>query len=140
MKAEIITTGTEIMLGSIVNPNSKFLSSKRSDLGIEPCYHTSVEDSVEKLSSVIRIALDRADVIITTGGLGPTEDDLTKETIAKVLGLELEKDIDLEHEIYKRFKRMNVTMSNNNRKQALKPKGSILIKNDNLLHQEYFGI
>jgi len=131
MKAEIITTGTEIMIGSILNTNSKFLSSKLSDLGIEPCYHTSVEDSVEKLSSVIRIALDRADVIITTGGLGPTEDDLTKETIAKVLGLELEKDIDLEHEIYKRFKRMNVTMSNNNRKQALKPKGSILIKNDN---------
>lgn len=131
MKAEIITVGTEIMVGSIVNTNSKYLSGKLVELGIEPCYHTSVDDNEERLTEVINIALQRADLILTTGGLGPTQDDMTKEVIAKALDLELEKNIELENEIAEKFNRMHRNMTNNNRKQALKPKNSDFIKNDN---------
>ena len=130
MKAEVITTGTEIMIGSILNTNSKYLSSKLTELGIESCYHTSVDDNVERLTSVFEIALNRADIIITTGGLGPTDDDLTKETITKALGLELEIDINLEDELPHCLANMHNTMTNNNEKQALNPAGSKLIRND----------
>ncbi|WFA09747.1 competence/damage-inducible protein A [Tissierella sp. Yu-01] len=131
MRAEIITVGTEIMVGSIVNTNSKYLSSKLIELGIEPCYHTSVDDNEERLTEVINIALQRADLILTTGGLGPTQDDMTKEVIAKALDLELEKDIEIENEIAEKFNRMHRNMTNNNKKQALKPKNSEFIKNEN---------
>src|SRR5690606_19919675 len=131
MKAEIVTVGTEIMVGSILNTNSKYLSSKLIELGIEPCYHTSVDDNEERLTEVIKVALNRVDLIITTGGLGPTQDDMTKEVIAKALGLDLENDIQLEEEIAERFARMHRHMTANNKKQALKPKNSDFIKNEN---------
>lgn len=78
MKAEIITVGTEIMVGSILNTNSRYLSKKLTEIGIETLYHTSVDDNEDRLKEVINIALNRADIIITSGGLGPTQDDLTK--------------------------------------------------------------
>lgn len=131
MRAEIITVGTEIMVGSILNTNSKYISSKLVELGIETCYHTSVDDNDERLTNVINIALDRADVIITTGGLGPTQDDLTKEVISKALGLKLIKDLDVESNLVKMFSKMNRPMTDNNRKQAVKPENSDFIKNDN---------
>lgn len=131
MKAEIITVGTEIMVGSILNTNSKFLSERLVDLGIEAYFHTSVDDNEERLTQVINIALDRADIIITSGGLGPTQDDLTKEVIARSLGLDLVKDEEIEKALENRFAKMNWKMTDNNRKQAIRPSGAEFIKNDN---------
>lgn len=132
MKAEIITIGTEIMVGGILNTNSKYLSNKLVELGIETLYHTSVDDNEKRLTEVINIALNRADIIITSGGLGPTQDDLTKEVVAKSLGLELAIDKEAEKTLIKRFEAFHGKrkMTENNRKQATKPNGSILIKND----------
>ncbi len=131
MIAEIITVGTEITIGSILNTNVKYLSSRLIELGIEPHYHTSVDDNEVRLINIINIALNRADIIITTGGLGPTDDDITKEMVAKALGLDLIKDLNVESELEKRFQRSNRLMTDNNRKQAYKPLGSEFIINDN---------
>ncbi len=131
MIAEIITVGTEIIIGSILNTNSKYLSNKLIEMGINPYYHTSVDDNEERLKDVLKIALKRADLIITTGGLGPTQDDMTKEVVSKVLGLELELDTGVEKEIAEKFKKLHRHMTENNRKQAYKPKNSLFIKNDN---------
>lgn len=130
MIGEIISVGTEITTGSILNTNSKYLSTKLMELGIEIHYHTTVDDNKDRLSEVLNIALNRADIIITTGGLGPTEDDLTKEVISNSLGLKLEMDGPMEQSIIKMFTNMNSPMTNNNRKQAIKPKGSEFIIND----------
>lgn len=131
MIAEIITVGTEIMIGSILNTNSKYIASKLIELGIESYYHSSVDDNEERLTSVFNIALNRADIIITSGGLGPTQDDLTKEVISKALGLELVMDLDLEVALVNRFAKMDHKMTDNNRKQAFIPVGAEIIKNDN---------
>ena len=131
MKAEIITVGTEIMVGSILNTNARYLSKNLVEIGIEPLYHTSVDDNEERLKDVIKLALNRADIIITTGGLGPTQDDLTKEVIADALGLKLIKDAEVETALEDRFISLNRPMTDNNRKQAFKPEGSEFIKNEN---------
>lgn len=131
MIAEILTIGTEVTSGSILNTNTQYLSSKLMELGIEPLYHTSVDDNEERLTNVFKIALSRADVIITTGGLGPTQDDLTKEIIAKTIGLEMEKDSSMEKKIKEMFQNMHRVMTQNNLKQAVKPVGSEFIENNN---------
>lgn len=90
MKAEIIATGTELLLGQTVNTNARFLSEKLAQMGIDVYWHTVVGDNAVRLEAALRLALSRSDIIITSGGLGPTMDDLTKETVAKVLQLPLE--------------------------------------------------
>lgn len=129
MKAEIITIGTEITIGSTLNTNAYYLAQKLFELGIENHYQTTVDDDAQRLKDVISIALNRADIIITTGGLGPTKDDMTKEVIAEVMGLELEHDPEMEKHIQDMFTRIGRCMSSNNRKQATKPEGSIFIEN-----------
>ncbi|WP_312906941.1 competence/damage-inducible protein A [Tissierella praeacuta] len=129
MIAEIITIGSEITMGSTLNTHSKYISGKLLEIGIETYYHTSVDDNKARVKDIIKISLQRADLIITTGGLGPTDDDLTKEVITEALGLDLVKDIDMENNIKSIFDKLNKTMSNNNLKQALKPKGSQFLKN-----------
>lgn len=89
MKAEIIAVGTEILTGQIVNTNAQFLSEKLASLGIDVYFQTAVGDNVERLLSILTIAKGRSDLIILTGGLGPTEDDLTKQTLAQFLGKDL---------------------------------------------------
>lgn len=131
MIAEIISVGTEIIIGSILNTNTKFLSERLLELGIETFYHSSVDDNEERLTNVINIALSRADIIITTGGLGPTDDDLTKEVFSKTLGLTLELDPFMEEHIRDMFKATHRTMTTNNLKQAIKPIGSYFITNNN---------
>lgn len=130
MIAEIIAIGTEITTGSTLNTNSKYISNKLSDFGIETHYHTSVDDDPKRLENVVNIALDRADLIITTGGLGPTQDDITKEVISKSLGLKLEKDDKMEEDIKNIFSNMSRVMTDSNKKQAEKPKGSKFIENE----------
>ena len=92
MKAEIIAVGTEILTGQIVNTNAQFLSEKLASLGIDVYFQTAVGDNENRLFSVLEIAQGRSNLIILTGGLGPTEDDLTKQTLAKFLGRELNFD------------------------------------------------
>ena len=83
MRAEIITVGTEILLGDIVNTNSQYLAKELADLGVEVYYQGTVGDNEERLLQSLEESLNRSDMVITTGGLGPTKDDLTKETAAK---------------------------------------------------------
>ena len=129
MITEIIAVGTEITLGSIVNTNAVYLSKRLSEMGFEVCYHTSVDDDPVRLSNVFSIAVDRSDLIILTGGLGPTEDDLTKETIARVLGRKMISDISVEEQIKNIFTYSNRPMPSNNLKQARKPEGTQFIPN-----------
>lgn len=129
MIAEIITIGLEVTTGSILNTNSKYISNQLLDLGVEVYYHTSVDDNADRLRNVIGVALQRADLIITTGGLGPTADDLTKETMAEALGLDLSNDKEMEDNIRNIFKSRDRTMPPNNLKQASLPKGGKFLRN-----------
>ncbi|MDY0234483.1 MAG: competence/damage-inducible protein A [Gudongella sp.] len=129
MEAEIITVGTEIILGSIINTNSVFLSKKLMEIGIETHYHTSVDDDYKRLESVMKIALDRSDIVILTGGLGPTDDDLTKEAVANVINKPLVLDINMQEHLKNYFAYSNRKMTDNNLKQAMKPSGAEFIPN-----------
>ncbi len=129
MKAEIITIGTEIMLGSILNTNVAYLSRRLMELGIETVYHTSVDDDYERLENVLALAMERVDIILTTGGLGPTDDDLSKEALANVTGRTLVSDINMEEHIKHFFAYSKRDMTLNNLKQAMKPEGSEFIDN-----------
>ncbi|WP_132995874.1 competence/damage-inducible protein A [Sporanaerobacter acetigenes] len=130
MKAEIICVGTELLLGNIVNTNAQFLSQRLADLGIDVYYHSVVGDNAERLEKATKIALNRSELIIYTGGLGPTSDDLTKEIVSNILGLEMKLDnISLE-KIKEYFKKSNKIMTENNIKQAILPKDCIVLKND----------
>ena len=110
MITELISVGTEILLGNIVNTNSAYLSEKCAQLWLGLYYQTVVGDNPESMKQVIRTALDRSDVIILTGGLGPTEDDLTKEITAEVMGFELVEDLhsrELMEEYLKQYEKNN---------------------------------
>ena len=89
MKAEILSVGTELLLGDIVNTDAQFLARELARLGVTVLYHSTVGDNEERLSDLLQTALSRSDLVLTTGGLGPTADDLTKEVCAKVLGIPL---------------------------------------------------
>ncbi|MEC0695048.1 competence/damage-inducible protein A [Bacillus atrophaeus] len=128
-KAEIIAVGSELLLGQIANTNAQFISKELAEIGINVFYHTAVGDNPERLKQVIRIAEERSDFIIFSGGLGPTKDDLTKETIASVLGRPLVLDDEAFQSIEDYFKKTKRTMSPNNRKQALVIEGSDVLAN-----------
>ena len=118
MRAEIISVGTELLLGEIVDTNAVFLSQELATLGIELYHRTTVGDNARRLQEVITTALARADLVITIGGLGPTADDLTKETVAAVLGLPLVLDRPSLARIEANFARIGRPMTENNYKQA----------------------
>lgn len=129
MRCEIITVGTELLLGDIVDTNSTFLAQKLARLGIDVFFQTKVGDNSKRLEEVIKIAQKRADLLIFTGGLGPTEDDLTKETLSKVLKISLYED-KVELERIKTFlQKRNIPVTDNNYKQALIPEGAKILVN-----------
>lgn len=130
MNAEIIAVGSELLLGQIVNTNARFLSRELAKIGVNVFYHTVVGDNQARLRAALQIAEKRANVIILTGGLGPTKDDLTKETIAEQINRALVINDEAIHSIENYFKNMNRPMTNNNRKQALVIEGSHVLKND----------
>lgn len=130
MNAEIIAVGSELLLGQIANTNAKFLSRQLAALGINVFYHTAVGDNPIRLKQAMTIAENRADLIIFTGGLGPTKDDLTKDTIASKLGRKLSLDEDAMQSIEQYFEQTNRTMTENNRRQALVIEGSTVLKNE----------
>lgn len=129
MNAEIIAVGSELLLGQIANTNAKFISSQLSELGINVFYHTVVGDNANRLKNAIKIAESRANLIIFSGGLGPTKDDLTKETIAHHLGISLTFDKVALSFIEEFFVNRGKKMSENNRKQALILEGSEVLPN-----------
>ncbi|WP_431029538.1 competence/damage-inducible protein A [Lysinibacillus sp. LZ02] len=129
MNAEIIAVGSELLLGQITNTNAQFISSQLSELGINVYYHTVVGDNPQRLEEAIRIAEKRADCIIFSGGLGPTKDDLTKETIARHLGVELKFDSVALSYIEDFFASRGRQMTENNRKQALVLEGCDVLAN-----------
>lgn len=131
MNAEILAVGTELLLGQIVNTNACYISQRLPDVGVNVYYHSVAGDNPERLARCLNIAMERSDVIITTGGLGPTNDDITKGIIAKTLGRELILNEEILKEMEAFFKKHNREMTQNNIKQAYLPKGSIIIKNKN---------
>lgn len=131
MKSEIIAVGTELLLGNIVNTNAQYLCRKMADLGIDVFYQISVGDNMSRLSETIKTSLERSDLIITSGGLGPTVDDLTKEGVSEALGLKLLPDYASIRKIEAMFKAMGRPMTENNIKQGYIPEGAIILENDN---------
>ena len=131
MTAEIICVGTEILLGNIVNTNAAYLAEKCAYLGLSNYYQVVVGDNEQRLLETINTAKSRADVIFLIGGLGPTEDDLTKETAAKAFNVELVMDEEAKNNIVTILTNRGIYITNNNFKQALVPKGSIVLYNKN---------
>lgn len=130
MKAEIIAVGTELLLGQIVNSNAQFLSIELAALGIDVYFQTVVGDNKERLQQAIAIAKGRADIVIFTGGIGPTEDDLTKEALAESLGRSLHTDRIAMDQVQRFFDKRGTVMTENNRKQALMIDGATPLPNE----------
>lgn len=129
MTVEIIAVGTEILLGNIVNTNAAYLAEKCAGLGLS-CYHQDVVgDNEERLMETLRLALTRADIILLSGGLGPTQDDLTKEAAAKVMGKALYLHEPSKEAIRQFFAERNLEITENNWKQAMVPEGCTVVEN-----------
>ena len=128
--AEILCVGTELLLGDIVNTNAAFLSQRLAELGICVYRQTSVGDNPDRLRAALSSALESADLVITSGGLGPTYDDLTKETVASLFGLPLELHAPSLERIKGYFSRTGRVMIPNNEKQAMMPCGAVVFDND----------
>lgn len=131
MNAEIVAIGTEILLGDIVNGHAQFLSRELAEIGVDVFHHVSVGDNLPRLVEVLRTARGRADVIITTGGLGPTDDDVTRQGVAEALGAPLVWDEQAQLAIEAYFSARNLPMASSNRRQAMKPEGAELLPNPN---------
>jgi nicotinamide-nucleotide amidase len=129
MKAEIIAIGSELLLGQIIDTNSSYIAKRLAENGIELVQTATVGDDLQRMKEVIREAANRSQVVITTGGIGPTEDDLTREVIAEVFQRPLTFQPHLMEQIETLFKKRGFRMAENNRKQAYIPKGSIPIEN-----------
>ena len=131
MNCELISVGTEILLGDILNTNVQYLSKALASLGIGVTHHSTVGDNRQRLLDTLETAFTRCDIVILTGGLGPTPDDLTKETCAEYFGKDLYLDDSILEEIESYFKLKNIKMPESNKKQALVPKDSIVLENHN---------
>ena len=129
MKAEIIAVGTELLTGQIVNTNAQFLSEQLAQIGVDVYFQTTVGDNPTRLSQVIQLAQNRSDLIILTGGLGPTDDDLTKQTLATVLNVSLKLDSDALDKINQRFAVSGKVKTANNDRQALVLDGGVALAN-----------
>lgn len=129
MRAEIISIGTELLLGEIIDTNAAWLAQQLAAIGVDVYFRTTVGDNVGRIAAAIQIGMQRADVIITTGGLGPTVDDMTREGIANAVGAPLELNHELVEQIRARFAKWGRTMSENNVKQAYIPQGATPVEN-----------
>lgn len=127
MVAEIITVGTEILMGQILNSNTRYISGRLADFGIHLFYHVTVGDNPNRLAETIKVGFERSDILIFTGGLGPTEDDITKETVAAVMGLELKVNEECKAALEKRLNAHGYTCTPNNYKQVMFPETNCII-------------
>lgn len=131
MVVELVAVGTEILLGNIVNTNAAYLAEKCAGLGLACYYQSVVGDNEKRVKEVLKTAVDRSDIVIVCGGLGPTEDDLTKETAADLFGKTLIMDENSKMQIKKFFEKRGSTPTENNWKQAMVPEGGIAVENEN---------
>lgn len=131
MTVELISVGTEILLGNIVNTNAAYLSEQCAGMGLSCYFQSVVGDNEERLTQVLSCAVSRSDVVILSGGLGPTEDDLTKEVAAKVCGKKLRVDDHSMERIAEYFAARDMIPTDNNWKQAMVPEGAIVLDNEN---------
>lgn len=127
--AEILTIGTELLLGEIADTNTQYLARQLREAGIDLFYTSTVGDNEVRIAAAVRYALTRSQILICTGGLGPTVDDVTREGISRALELELEFKEDLWTQIQERFARFNRTPTENNRRQARLPAGAQVLDN-----------
>jgi len=128
---EILCVGTELLLGDILNTNSRFLSRELALMGISVLRHTTVGDNIKRLCAALREASSRSDIIIASGGLGPTADDITKDALGLVLGLPLETHAPTARAIERYFQKRGIPMPPTNLKQALVPEGADVFENKN---------
>ena len=129
MHAEIVMIGTELLLGEIVDTNANRLALALRDIGLDLYYKTTVGDNLARMTEVLDRALDRSDVIITSGGIGPTVDDVTRQAVADATGRKLVYSTELEAEIAARFSRFGRPMADNNKRQAYIPEGATPLTN-----------
>ena len=130
MKVEIVTTGTELLLGEILNTNAQYLSRKLNSMGFDVLYHTTVGDNPQRMQSVLEQARERADIIITSGGLGPTRGDITKETVMAITHTDSYLDLDTWGRIDAYFRKKGIPCPANNEKQAYVPIGAEVLQNE----------
>ncbi|HEY4666883.1 MAG TPA: CinA family nicotinamide mononucleotide deamidase-related protein [Anaerolineales bacterium] len=128
-QAEILTIGTELLLGEIIDTNTQTIARELRAIGLDLYRTGAVGDNVERIAEAVREASQRAEVVITAGGLGPTVDDYTREAIARAFGLDLEFHPDLWEQIQERFARFGLQPPENNRRQAMLPTGAVAIEN-----------
>ena len=131
MVAEILAVGTELLMGQIANTNAQYITSRLQEVGVEVYFHCVVGDNPKRLEMILRQALIRSDVVIMTGGLGPTKDDLTKETVALIFGKRLLVHKESVESITTFFERLGRGITLNNLKQADMPEGCQVLKNNN---------
>lgn len=131
MNAEIISIGSELLLGQIVDTNASWIAQRLANNGINLFYKTTVGDNFERMCDVIHLALSRSDIVLTGGGIGPTKDDLTREAVAKVTNRNLITDKKSLLEIRERFHKRGLLLTKNNERQAEIPEGAIVIENPN---------
>ena len=127
---EILSVGTELLLGNIANTDAQMLSQGLSELGLNVFWHTVVGDNLQRAEEAVALAKQRADIIITTGGLGPTCDDLTKNVLAEAFGKKLVFDEGSAQRIRSYFQRTGRPMTDNNLQQAMLPEGCTILEND----------
>ena len=130
MKTAILSVGTELLFGQITNTNTVYLSQQLNMLGFDVMYHYTVGDNPQRVAEIIQLAFKDCDLVLTTGGLGPTQDDLTKEVACRVLGDELVMMDDVLEELTAYFKKNGRQMTENNKKQAIMPSRAEIFRND----------
>ncbi|MGH2630958.1 MAG: competence/damage-inducible protein A [Actinomycetota bacterium] len=130
VRVEVVGVGTELLLGQIANTNARWIGERLTEVGADVLYHQVVGDNLDRIVEVLRLAVSRSDVVLVTGGLGPTEDDITRDAIASLLGVTLERDRSLEHRLRERFAGFgDGEMPVNNLRQADVPRGARTIDN-----------
>ena len=129
MHAEIVMTGSELLLGEIVDTNASMIARMLRNIGLDLYYKTTVGDNETRITQVLNIALDRSPVVITSGGLGPTVDDVTRQAVANATGRRLVYSTELEAQIAARFRSFGRPMADNNKRQAYIPEGALPLPN-----------
>ncbi|TMK81389.1 MAG: competence/damage-inducible protein A [Actinobacteria bacterium] len=124
MRAEVVGVGTELLLGQICNANAQWMSGRLADIGVDVVHHQAVGDNLDRIAASFTVALGRADVLLVTGGLGPTQDDITREGLSRALGIGLVRDPAIEEFLRERFRSLGRAMPDSNLRQADVPEGA----------------
>jgi nicotinamide-nucleotide amidase len=130
VRAEVVGVGTELLLGQIANTNAQWISQRLAEIGVDVLFHDVVGDNHDRIVEVLRLAVGRADAVIVTGGLGPTQDDITREAVSEVAGVPLIRRPEIEEWLRRRFERMGRDMPASNLRQADVPEGADVIENE----------